>query len=242
MRVLVAGCGSGDLAFLAAQFVGTRGAVTGIDESDIAISAASDRARSMDIDNVTFEQQSIEQFEDGQFDAVLGRFLLMHESDPVATIWRLASLVRDGGILAIQEFDLTQPAVVRPELKLAVDSARWITLALGELGFDVGIGMRLHQSFLSSGLARPSMIVGAAVESGSDGDVCALLAEGVRDLLDVICERGISTRDEIDIDTLAARMHQAALETEAVIVSPLVVSAWSRVVRRPTGLVRPVRA
>jgi SAM-dependent methyltransferase len=235
MRVLDVGCATGDVAFQAARAVGPDGEVIGIDSSVTAIAAAHQRARDVGVTNVSFEVADLDRYGRGGFDAVVGRFVLMHQPDPVATVWRLASLVREGGLLAFQEFDFSQPPLVRPELKLVVDSGRWIASALRGLGFDVGMGMRLHQVFRSAGLARPSMIVGAAVESGQETAVCDLIGDTVREFLDPICALGIATPDEIGVQTLALRIRQAALETDAVIVSPLVVSAWTRVARRSTG-------
>lgn len=235
MRVLDVGCGSGDVALLAARFVGSTGAVVGIDSSSASIRAARKRARESGTSNVTFERVDLDRYCSERFDAVVGRFVLMHQPDPVAMVWRLASLVRDGGLIAFQEFDLAQPPLVRPELKPFVDAGRWIAAALRGLGFEVGMGMRLHQTFLSAGLARPSMLVGAAVESGADGAVCDLLCDTVRDLIDPICAFGIATPDAIGIESLARRLRQAALETDAIVGSPLVVSAWTRVLRSPTG-------
>lgn len=235
MRVLDVGCGTGDVAFLAARIVGSGGVVVGIDSSAPAIAAAERRARESGATGVRFEHADLDRYVDEPFDAVVGRFVLMHQQDPVATVWRLASLVRDDGVLAFQEFDFTQPPLVRPELKPFVDAGRWIAAALAGFGFDVGMGMRLHQTFRTAGLERPTMIVGAAVESGADGAVCELLGDTVRDLFDPICDLGIATPDEIGIDSLTWRLRQAALETDAIVGSPLVVSAWTRVARRPTG-------
>lgn len=235
MRVLDVGCGSGDVAFLASRIVGPGGVVVGIDSSATAIAAAERRARESGVTNITFQHADLDRYAGEQFDAVVGRFVLMHQADPVATVWRLASLVRDGGVLAFQEFDFTQPPLVRPELKPFVDAGHWIAAALAGLGFDVGMGMRLHQTFRTAGLARPTMIVGAAVECGADGAVCELIGDTIRDLFEPICDLGIATPDEISIDSLTGRLRQAALETDAIVGSPLVVSAWSRVTRRPTG-------
>lgn len=236
--VLVVGPEWGELAALAARFVGARGKVVGIDYSDIANRPAADRDRHWPSSGVESDIGGVWRLSGAPFDAVLGRFLLMRQPDPVATIWRLASLVRVGGLLALQEFDLTQPAHMRPEVKLARDAARWVTLALRELGHHVGIGMQLHHSFIASGLERPGMIAGSSVMTGAEPDVSTLLAESVRDVYDIICDRGIATPDEIDIDTFAARLRQAVLETEAAVMSPLLVSAWTRIVRQPAGCLR----
>ncbi len=236
MRVLDVGCGTGDAALLASRFVGSRGVVVGIDASGTAVATARQRALERGASNVTFVRGSLGQYSPAErFDAVIGRFVLMHQPDPVATVWRLATLVRDGGILAFQEFDFTQRPLVRPELRLAVEAFQWITATLAGLGVDIGMGMRLHQTLVSAGLPRPSMLVGAAVESGADSAACELIGDTVSDLLEPMITLGVATPDEVGAPTLASRIRQAALETDAVIVSPYIVSAWTRVQRRPTG-------
>jgi ubiquinone/menaquinone biosynthesis C-methylase UbiE len=52
MRILDVGCGTGDVALLAAELVGESGAVVGIDPSEAAILAA--RARAATAKNVHF--------------------------------------------------------------------------------------------------------------------------------------------------------------------------------------------
>lgn len=54
MRVLDIGCGTGDVSLLAADLVGPRGAVVGIDRSAEAVAAARDRAAALGYGRVTF--------------------------------------------------------------------------------------------------------------------------------------------------------------------------------------------
>ena len=63
------------------------------------------------------------EFEDA-FDACVGRFILQHLSNPVATIRMAARSVRPGGILAFQDIDLSRPVpAVWPESPLALRCA-----------------------------------------------------------------------------------------------------------------------
>ena len=54
MRVLDVGSGAGDVSFLAAEFVGPGGSVTGVDRAEVAVNWANARARSGRIGNVDF--------------------------------------------------------------------------------------------------------------------------------------------------------------------------------------------
>src|SRR5271155_4260626 len=97
MRVLDVGCGSGDVAFLAGDLVGSRGKVIGVDRAASAVGWASARARSRGISNVTFlEGDPAEMQFDQPFDAVVGRLVLMYYPDPVNTVRKLIRHLRDG--------------------------------------------------------------------------------------------------------------------------------------------------
>ncbi len=83
MRVLDLGCGPGDVSFLAAEIVGPSGWVTGIDQAPEAIALARERTRENHIGSVDFELTAIENFcSPVQFDAVVGRYILVHQADP----------------------------------------------------------------------------------------------------------------------------------------------------------------
>ena len=95
MRVLDIGCGAGDVSIIAADIVGSQGAVQGIDPSTEALSLARSRLDSMGKSWVKFAPGTIESIGDvSEFDAIIGRF----HSDPSE---RAAGCVaQSGGILA----------------------------------------------------------------------------------------------------------------------------------------------
>src|SRR5262245_3367828 len=63
MRILDAGCGAGDVSFLAASLVGAEGRVHGVDRSPEAIALAQQRAESAQLENVSFEVADLMQYE-----------------------------------------------------------------------------------------------------------------------------------------------------------------------------------
>ena len=55
---------------------------------------------------VRFEERAIDGYTTTQlFDAVVGRFVLIYQADPVATLHHVSSLVRTGGLVIVQEPD-----------------------------------------------------------------------------------------------------------------------------------------
>jgi len=87
MRVLDVGTGAGDGALLAAEFVGPSGAVVGIDTNAAILDTARARARAAGHEHVTFLPGDFRTaLVDGEFDAVIGRHVLMYLGDPVAAL------------------------------------------------------------------------------------------------------------------------------------------------------------
>src|SRR5438552_10985714 len=100
MRILDVGSGAGDVAFLAAEFVGPSGEVVGVDREVAAVECAVARAQDQGISNVKFLEGDPAVLEfDRQFDAVVGRLVLMYYPEPVDTIRKLARHVRRGGLI-----------------------------------------------------------------------------------------------------------------------------------------------
>src|SRR5262245_162286 len=104
MRVLDVGTGPGDVAFLAAELVGSSGSVTGTDKAPTAVELARGRASSKGLLNVDFrEGDPAQMIFDRPFVAIVGRFILMHSGDPTAMLRRLMAHARPGGIMVFVE-------------------------------------------------------------------------------------------------------------------------------------------
>jgi len=83
MRVLDVGCGVGDMAMEAARLVGPAGEVVGIDRSDAALDAARARAADAGLSQARFERMDLHELPRlGDFDAIIGRFILLHVRTP----------------------------------------------------------------------------------------------------------------------------------------------------------------
>lgn len=228
MRVLDAGCGPGDVSFLAARTVGPAGAVIGVDSAAAAVDAARGRAAGAGLDNVHFVHADLADLSlDLPVDAVVGRLVLMYLSDPVAVLARLRTLLNPGGLLIFQEMDLTG-AVSHPRCPLYDQTLGRVRETLRRIGADVRIGLALPQLFRAAGLPTPRMIMGARVASGPDPAAIAQVVGITRTLLEPMRLTGVATPDEVDIDTLAQRLRAQLEATGATIVSPHFIGAWTR--------------
>jgi ubiquinone/menaquinone biosynthesis C-methylase UbiE len=228
MRVLDLGCGVGDVSFLAARFVGPSGHVIGMDRSNECLEVARDRALFKEFENVTFIRGDLAQlYLDAPVDAVVGRFVLMYLADPAATLRRAAEYVQPGGVIAIQELD-TSGIRSLPELPLFEASIRLIKETLRRSNVELEMGLKLYQTFIGAGLGVPHLSLSARVEGGKDSPAYDYFAQTVRSLLPAIEDLGVSTSDEVRVETLAERLRAEALSLGGVVVLPPIVRAWAR--------------
>lgn len=97
MEVLEIGCGTGSTALLHAPYVKH---IRAIDFSANMIAIAQDKADDQHIDNVTFEQATIEDldFPEQTFDAILGLSILHLLNDKEAAIAQIYQMLKPSGI------------------------------------------------------------------------------------------------------------------------------------------------
>jgi SAM-dependent methyltransferase len=229
MRVLDVGCGPGDVSFAAARLVGPAGTVLGVDASADIIELARTRAAELAVSSVHFEQAAIADIVlDEPVDAVIGRLILMHVPDPVATLRQLAGLVRPGGVIAFSEFVMTAATTV-PELPLWRVARDAIAGAFTGLGLDPAFAATLPTLFRQAGLGAPRLTLGAPVGGPDNTELPAFVAETWRSMLPAAEQLGLVPDDLADADTLLPRLREEATTAEAVVTAPAMISAWSQV-------------
>ena len=106
MRVLDIGSGAGDVALAATELVGPAGQVVGVDVNGKILETARVRVGKAGWTNVEFVAGDARTLDlGGDFDALVGRFVLMYMSDPSEALKQFAGCLRPGGIVAFQEID-----------------------------------------------------------------------------------------------------------------------------------------
>jgi hypothetical protein len=159
------------------------------------------------------------------YDALVGRCVLPYLADPCATLRRLASCVRAGGAIAFIEFDVTQISSV-PENPLFGNVSEWMTRAFKD-GINPSLGSSLGSVFRGAGLPWPQMMSFQKACCGPDGFYW-LLAETTRAVLPHIFRLGLATAEQVDINTLEARLRNEAVAERLTVFSPRWVGAWAR--------------
>lgn len=229
MRVLDVGSGAGDVAFLCASLVGPSGEVIGVDKAPMAVETARDRARSAGLENVIFATgDPAEMAFEEPFDAVAGRLVLMHLPDPVAMLRKLRLLLRSGGIIAFQEFDISGVHSVPPSL-IFEQCLHWIAAVFSATGTDSRMGVKLYSAFVKAGIPAPSMSLDAGIWGGEDNPAALMVTEVIRTLLPALEKFGITTAAQVEIGSLQTRIQQEIVAKGGVAISPLLIGAWSRV-------------
>ncbi len=230
LRVLDVGSGAGDVAFLAAELVGDRGQVVGVDRAPAALAAARARAESRSLRRVTFlEGDPSEMTFEGLFDAVIGRYVLMFQPDPSAMLRKLAAHVRPGGTIVFHEPDW-DGARSFPPAPTYDRCCRWIVETLQSRGNETRMGKKLHSTFVAAGLPAPTMNLEASIGGGPRSAECLqLIADLMETMLPAMEQARVTTSAEVGLETLAARMLHEAVTNDSVIVGRYEIGAWSRV-------------
>lgn len=232
MRVLDVGCGTGDVSFLAARFVGPEGAVIGVDQASEAIGYAQQRAQQAGLNNVRFVAANLAEFEldDEPVDALIGRLVLMYFPDPAAVLRRLLAFVKPGGIVAFQEMDLlpAPPSEVmsHPLCETYVTAGARISQAFARARIDGRVAIKLGEIFQQAGLPAPQMLAMLRVERGPDSPIYDWIAQVTRAVLPLMQQTGVATAEEVQVDNLADRMRREAVEKGCTLVTPPLIGAW----------------
>jgi ubiquinone/menaquinone biosynthesis C-methylase UbiE len=229
MKVLDVGSGAGDVALLLADLVGPRGAVVGLEMNATILETARARVRAAGWTNVTFLEGDVQSASlDEDFDAVVGRWILMYLPDPVAVLHRLLRCLRAGGIVAFQENDFTYPPTAFPPAPLHQRVVRWTTPPSNSSGPDQRMGSKLYRVYLDAGFLAPQLRLDAPIGGGEDWPGYAYVADTVRSLLPMLEQMGVASAEEVGVDTLADRLRAEVVGQRGVQMLPIVVGAWAR--------------
>jgi SAM-dependent methyltransferase len=230
MQMLDVGCGPGEVSLIVADMVGETGGVLGVDASADMLEVARTRAQAADLAQASFMTADLRSLAlDRQFDALVGRFILMHLPEPEAVLRRLVQYVRPGGIVAFQEYNLaSHEDAYYPPSTLWEQSWRWSTLAFSQAGGNLHAGMQLPSMFRAAGLPTPHMSYEASIGADPDWPGFEMRAADVRTFLPLILEFGLATEEEIGIDTLAERLREETVSQSGAARLPILVSAWAR--------------
>jgi len=159
------------------------------------------------------------------FDAAIGRYVLHHQPDPVATIRRAAEAVRPGGIVAFHEPAGHISGRTLPVIDLYVELEQCLNTAFDATLPHRDVGERLVACFQEAGLPIPRLLW-ESIAGGHDSPLWCLLAMTYQSMLPQIARQASAAAEIGDPRTLCDRMIAAATAVHAQIVSKPQSCAW----------------
>ena len=229
MKVLDVGSGAGDVALTLAEFVGPDGTVVGIDLNPDILKTAQARADVAGFSNIEFiagDTRTLGLPDD--FDAVVGRLVLMYMADPAEALRHLATHLRPGGIVAFQEVDFTPyTAAVHSDTPLANELIEWGRTVFERSGAHLEMGMDLYKAFVEADLPEPTLHFEAPMGGPEDWPGYEYLANSFRSLVPLMEAYGITTAEALDVDTLAERIQAEVAAAKRPIMLPPHITAYA---------------
>jgi trans-aconitate methyltransferase len=225
------GCGGGDVTLIAADAVGLSGLVTGVDRSAEAVAAAARRAAHLPQVRVVVGDLDVWQPPE-PVDAVIGRFVLMHQRDPAALLARARAWVRPGGVVAFVESD---NAACQPGMHSRPHSATYQSIVevwqavIAAAGAHLDMGTRLMAAFEAAGLSDPSAEVDVYTSGDPGSPIFRFAVESLRSMLPMAAAAGIPAPKEHDLDRLEAALRDEVAANEGVLSAPPAHAVWARV-------------
>ena len=227
MRVLEIGSGAGDVALMIAERVGPTGQVVGVDINAEILDTARQRATDAGTRNVEFiagDARTLTFSE--KFDAIAGRFVLMYMADPAAAFATLITHLKPGGIAVFQEPEYTlYPAFLHPDTPLMNQLITWIVDVFKHSGAHLDTGIGFYQTFVDAGLPPPTMHLESPIGAAETWAGYRYMATIFQSLLPLLEKYELATAEQVDVDTLAARIRQEVITSKRPFFLPLHVTA-----------------
>ncbi len=227
MKVLDIGSGVGDVALLAAALVSESGSVLSIDRDAGALEKARSRAKAAGVAHLQFVQQELTALDvTGEFDAIVGRFVLMFLPDPGALLRAFASRLRPGGVMVFQEASWSSFFAMTSHLPLYSKCGHIMTDILRRAGGHPDMGLALYRGLIDAGMSMPQMRVEVLLTSERED------RRWLHDLLQTVWETlptyGQPTEGVGDPHTLGERLDAEQDGHPSFAPSVGLVGAWAR--------------
>lgn len=231
MKILDVGSGTGDVALLLAELVGPTGSVVGVDVYPAGLDVARARIQAGGLTNVSFIAGDIRSVGlDTDFDAVVGRNVLIYVADQSEVLRLCSNHLRPGGIVAFHEIEWAvseQAAGMATIPHVFQQAMTWVAGGFRYSGAEMQIGSKFPSAFLDAGLLLPEMRLDGIVGTTEDWIGYGFLADVLHDILPKLREYGILT-EELDIDSYIELIRAEAKQQRSFFPLFFMVGAWAR--------------
>ena len=231
MRVLEIGSGMGDVAFLAGEIVGPGGWVLGVDQDTAGLEKARERSRQQGCSSwVSFEASNLAEFDTAdQFDAIVGRYILLYQQDPGAVIRHLLEFLKPGGIVVFHEMDFANAHSSDPPCAFWDEMYGLLSEAFRRAGNPPDYGRRVAKAFLEAGLPFPTVLAESLAGGGRGSYLYRWIANTLISVSPRLKQMGLALPDGVTADeTLAKRLEEEVVATGSQILGPIQFGAWTR--------------
>ena len=195
VRVLDVGCGSGELTGWMADLVGPA-EVVGVDVDRTVLAIARERwADHTGAPRFVLADASAIPGALGRFDVVYARFLLSHQTDPLAVLRNLRDLCLPGGVVAVEDVDITAMFCDPPSRAFERSTELYCQAAIGR-GADPRLGPRLAGLFRAAGIG--DVAAGAVHPSFREGEGKLMAALTLRSIRAAVLAGGLIDEDRFD--------------------------------------------
>lgn len=228
MCCLDAGCATGESMRVLGRIVGPGGQVTGLDIDAVTGRRALAAMLAEEGPQFNFIAGDINgdmPVPGAPFDLVLARLLLIHMTDPVATVRRLGALVRPGGKLVLMDYDLSRLAV-RPEHPVFERGFEILTECFRRGGKAADAGLRLGEYLREAGLPEQDGC-DIAPSFGPLAEIGHRLVSVLASLVPAARALGIAEPEEIE--TLRADLDALIAAGRRTLLGPPLIGVWTTI-------------
>jgi hypothetical protein len=139
---------------------------------------AQHRAKQAGYSQVSFKVCPVEDLNDpGSFDFAVGRYILVHQAEPVGFIRNASQAIRPGGVIAFHENTPSLPARSYPSLKLYDELADLIMAAAVSNLPHCDAALHAPVLFQAAGLPYPALFSETPLGGSDNSSICEWTAD-----------------------------------------------------------------
>lgn len=223
MRVLDIGCATGEVTSIIADIVGNEGEVVGIDISEDMIQMAKEKNEK---ENIQFIQSDIYNLQDniGEFDAIVGRRILMYLPNVMDCLNKIKSHLKSGGILCFQESDAINGGVGAENLPMHQYAIEIVWQTIEREGGDIHIGQKLYSIFTQLGVNIAEYKAEADIQTSNNNDLGWLI-----DIMLPRVKRHQIVDESFAISNFTKKLQQESEKHQCAFIREMAFGIWGKV-------------
>ena len=203
----------------------------GVDRDAVVLESARERTRQQGCSSwVSFQASNLDELDvPDQFDAIAGRYILLYQHDPGATIRHLLKFLKAGGIVVFHELDFTDPHSSDPPCAFWDEIYALLSEAFRRAGNPPDYGRRVAKAFVEAGLPFPTVLAESLAGGGRGSYLYRWIANTLISVSPRMEEMGLAMPTGVIADeTLAIRLEEEVVASGSQILGPIQFGAWTR--------------